>query len=211
MDSNLLRRPRLLVMIAGIALLAIGAGWTAIVASRAITTEMPSSQTHNGNVSVYGQSRSIHGTIHGNLTVQNHATVTVTGHVTGWLRAYGTSTVVIGPGARVDGGILQSTGTLRVEPGSRLGSGLATYNLSDQLNLAGHVDGQVRISASGLEVTPQGRVAGDLWVWASRGQVVQVDGTVDGSVHVSGTDLHLGRTSRIRGSTSVYSGEVTHS
>jgi cytoskeletal protein CcmA (bactofilin family) len=198
-------------MLAGVALLVAGAGLVAILAARAIGSEMPSSQTHNGNVSVYGQSTSIQGSIHGNLSVQNHATVTVTGRLTGWLRAYGTSTVIIGARAKVDGGILQSTGTLRIRPGAWIGTGLNTYNLSDQLNLGGHVAGQVRVSASGLDLGPQAQVAGGLWVWASPAQVVQVDGAVDGSVHVSGTDLHLGPTSHIGGSTSVYSGSVIHS
>lgn len=202
-------RPRLFALLAGLALLVAGGGLVVVLAARAITGG-GAPQTHDGNVSVYGQTSSIQGTVRGNLSVQNDATVTVTGHVTGWLRAYGTSSVIIASGARVDGGILQSTGTLRVLPGAWVGKAVNTYNLSDPADLGGHVAGQVRISASGLELGSQADVAGDLWVWASRAQVVQVDGTVNGSVHVSGTDLRLGPTSHIGGSTVVYSGKVTH-
>lgn len=202
-------RSRLLVLFAGVALLLVGGALVATLAVRAAMGGMPLSGTHNGDVSVSGQTRSIPGTIDGNLSVQNQATVTVTGHVTGWVHSYGSS-LVIGSGARVDGGILESTGTLRVEPGARVAKGLSTYNLSGPADLGGDLAGQVRISASGLELGRQADVAGDLWVWASPAQRVQVDGTVDGSVHVSGTDLHLGPASHVGGSTVVYSGTVTH-
>lgn len=183
----------------------------AVLAVRGLTGGTVLPQTRSGSVSVYGQNMSVPGTLNGNLTAQNHATVTVTGHVTGWLHAYGSSSVVLGPGARVDGGVLESTGTLSVEPGARVGNGLDTYNLSDPAALDGEVAGQVRTSASGLTVGRRGHVAGDLSVWASAGQRVEVDGAVDGSVRVSGTDLHLGPAAHIGGSTVVYSGTVTRS
>ena len=208
--SMLSSRPRLFALLAGVVLLVAGGGLVVTLAARALTGVGAPSQTHNGNVSVYDQTSVIQGTVRGNLSVQNDATVTVTGHVTGWLRAYGTSSVILASGARVDGGILQSTGTLRVLPGAWVGKAVSTYNLSDQADLGGHVAGPVRISASGLELGPQAQVAGDVWVWATPAQPVQVDGTVDGSVHVSGTDLRLGRTSHIGGSTVVNSGRVTH-
>ena len=203
-------RRRLLVLLAGVTLLVVGGVFVAIAVARPGTGGVPPSQTRNGNVTVDRQTSSIRGTIRGNLTVLNHATVTLTGHVTGWLHAYGTSSVTIGRAARVDGGVLQSTGTLEVQPGAWVGTGLDTYTLSRQMDLGGDLAGQARISASGLMLGPQAHVAGDLSVWASPAQVVRVDGTVDGSVRVSGTDLHLGPTSHIGGSTSVYSGKVTH-
>ncbi len=188
--------------------LALGNGLVPIPAAAAVWGGVPPGQTHHGTMSVRNQTASIQGTVDGNLSVNNHATVTVTGHVTGWLHAYGQSTVTIGTHGRVDEGVLQSTGTLRVQPGAQVGESLNTYNLSGTAILGGHVAGPARVSASGCQLGRQGQVSGDLSVWASRAQEVQVDGTVDGSVHVSGTDLHLGRTAHIHGSTKVYSGKV---
>ncbi len=190
------------------ALLAVAGGLVATPAAAAVTAGVPPGQTHHGTLTVRAQAASIQGTVDGNLSVQDQATVTVTGEVTGSLRAYGKSTVVIGSGGKVDQGLLQSTGTLRIRSGAQVGKGLNTYNLSGPAGVDGRVTGPARISASGLQLGRQGDVAGDLWVWASRIQRVQVDGTVSGSVHVSGSDLHLGRTSHIRGSTKVYSGKV---
>lgn len=204
-------RRRLFVLLAGVVILAVGGALLAILVVRPGTAGISPSQTRNGNVGVSGRTSLIQGTIHGNLSVQNHATVTVTGHVTGWLHAYGASSIIIGSPARVDGGVLQSTGILQVRPRAWIGTGLDTYNLSSPVDLGGNVAGEARISASGLELGSQAHVTGDLWVWASPAQVVKVDGTVDGSVHVSGTNLNLGQTSQVRGSTVVYSGKVIHS
>ena len=77
----------------------------------------------------------------GNVSAQDHATVTLTGHVTGWLHAYGQSTITIGDHGRVDGGVPQSTGTLTVEPGAQVEKGLDTFTLSGQPVLGGHVAG----------------------------------------------------------------------
>lgn len=183
-------------------------GWSATPVAAAAGSGVPPGQTHHGALTVRDQSASIQGTVDGNLSVQDHATVTVTGEVTGSLRAYGKSTVIIGSSGRVDRGLLQSTGTLRIQPGAHVTKNLDTYNLSSPAVVGGHVGGTARISAGGFQLGRQGQVAGDVWVWASRSQRVQVDGSVSGSVHVSGTDLHLGPTSHVHGSTSVSDGKV---
>lgn len=189
-------------------LLVTTGGWLATPAAAATPPGVPPGTTHHGALTVRDQSASIQGTLDGNLSVQDHATVTVTGEVKGSLRAYGKSTVVIGSSGRVDKGLLQSTGTLRIQPGAHVAKNLDTYNLSVPAVVGGHVDGPARISASGLQLGRQGQIAGDVWVWASRSQPVQVDGSVSGSIHVSGSDLHLGRTSHVHGSTSVSGGKV---
>lgn len=196
------------VLLGLLAAIALGGGLLASPAAASVSAGVPPGQTHHGTLTVRDQAGSVQGTLDGNLSVQDHARVTVTGHVTGWLHAYGQSTVTIGAHGRVDGGVLQSTGSLAVEPGAQVGKGVSTYNLTGQAVLGGHVTGPARVSASGCEVTRQGQISGDLWVWASRTQQVQVDGSVDGSVHVSGTDLRLGPNSHIDGSTKVYSGKV---
>lgn len=190
------------------ALVAIAGGLMTTPASAAVAPGVPPGRTYHGTLTVRGDSASIQGTVDGNLSVQDHATVTVTGHVTGALRAYGKSTVIIGSNGRVDKGLLQSTGALRIQPGARVTKSLDTYNLSGPALVGGHVAGPVRISASGFQLARQGQVTGGVWVWASRSQLVRVDGSVSGSVHVSGTDLHLGRTSHVHGSTFVSNGKV---
>jgi cytoskeletal protein CcmA (bactofilin family) len=193
-----------------LAAIALAGGLVATPAAAAAASGVPPGQTHHGTLTVRDQAGSIQGTVDGNVSVQDHATVTVTGHVTGWLHVYGQSTVTIGDHGRVDGGVLQSTGMLTVEPGAEVGKDLDTFNLSGQPVLGGQVAGGARVSASGFEISRQGRISGDLWVWASAKQQVEIDGIVDGSVHVSGTDLHLGRGSHIGGSTKVYSGQVVN-
>lgn len=190
------------------ALLVIAGGSAAGPAAAAALPGVPPGQTHHGNLTVRGQAASIQGTVDGNLTVQNHARVTVTGVVTGKLSAYGKSTVVIGSSGKVEGGLVQSTGTLRIQPGAQVKKSLDTYNLSRPAAVGGHVTGSARVSASGFQLARQGQVTGDVWVWASRSQPVQLDGTVSGSVHVSGTNLHLGSAAHVHGSTSVSYGRV---
>lgn len=193
------------------ALVAIGGGLLATPAVAAAVPGVPPGQTYHGNLTVRGQSASIQGTVDGNVTVRDHATVTVTGEVTGMLRAYGKSTVVIGSSGKVDKGLLESTGTLRIRPGAQVKKSLDTYNLSAPAVVGGHVTGPARVSASGFQLARQGQVTGDLWVWASRSQVVKVDGKVTGSIHVSGTNLRLGKASHVHGSTSVSYGKVIKS
>ncbi len=208
MKNLRLPTPRSGVLVGLLAALALAGGLVASPAAAAEASGVPPGKTHHGTLTLRDQAGSIQGTVDGNVSVQDHATVTVTGHVTGWLHAYGQSTITIGDHGRVDGGVLQSTGTLTVEPGAQVEKGLETFNLSGQPVLGGHVAGPARVSASGFELSRQGEVSGDLWVWASHAQQVQVDGTVDGSVHVSGTDLHVGPASHIHGTTKVYSGQV---
>lgn len=192
------------------ALVVTAAGWVATPAAAAVAPGVPPGQTHHGTFTVRHQTESIQGTVDGDVSVHDHATVTVTGQVTGSLRAYGSSTVIIGSTGRVDNGVLQSTGTLRIHPGAQVKERLDTYNLSGPVVVDGSVGGPARVSASGFQLGRQGQVAGGLWVWASRSQRVQVDGAVSGSVHVSGTDLHLGRTAHVHGSTRVWSGRVVN-
>ena len=190
------------------ALLVIAGGLVATPAADAAVSGVPPGQTYHGNLTVRGQTASIQGTVDGNVSVQSHATVTVTGEVTGMLRAYGKSSVVIGSSGKVDKGLLESTGKLQIQPGAQVKKSLDTYNLSAPAVVGGDVAGPTRISASGFQLARQGQVTGDIWVWASRSQQVQVDGTVSGSVHVSGTNLHLGGASHVHGSTSVSYGKV---